>query len=414
MGTFLAELWRVCTEVAPSLLLGLSIAGILHVLINRDRILRHLGRPGPGSTVKAALWGVPLPLCSCGVIPTAMSIRRDGASPGATVAFLVSTPQTGVDSIMVTAGMLGWPLAFVRMAAAFIAGVISGVLTDLKKDPVDGRAATDAAETCTSEAGMGLLERFWGHSFGVVFHDLYKWLAFGLAVSALLSTFVPADSLSGIPWLRGPLGMVAALLVGMPLYVCSTASVPIAAGLVAAGFPPGAAIVFMIGGPATNAATMGAVRKTLGKRVFWIYLSVIAAVSIAAGLLFDSIIPQAAGAGAASHRMNPMHALPAWVPVASAVLMTAGMAWWASKDLVESVSEQRARRSSSSFRLRISGMSCGSCERRVRDALLAVRGVRFVSVSREDGTAVIDASPDFDRSLALAAVTVLGYEASHE
>jgi len=408
MSTFPSELWRVSTEIAPSLLLGLAVAGILHVLVKKDRIFRHLGRPGFSSTLKASLWGVPLPLCSCGVIPTAMSLRRDGASPGATTAFLVSTPQTGVDSILVTAGMLGWPLAVVKMVAAFVAGLVSGVLTDLRKAPAPA-ADVAAAESCAVQAGRGVFARFWGHAFGVIFRDLYRWLVFGIVISALLSTFIPADSLAGVTWLHGPLGMLAALAVGVPLYVCSTASVPIAAGLVAAGFPPGAAIVFLMGGPATNAATMGAVRKFLGKRVFWIYITVICAVSLAAGLLFDGVISEGMAAGMATHGM---HLIPHWLPPAAALLMIAGIAWLALSDLSALISERRARRSPASFRLRVVGMSCGSCERRVREALLSVRGVKAVSVSRQDGTAVVDAAAGFDRRLAVAAVTGLGYEAS--
>lgn len=410
MSTFPAELWRVSTEIAPSLLLGLAVAGVLHVLVKKDRIFRHLGRPGFSSTLKASLWGVPLPLCSCGVIPTAMSLRRDGASPGATTAFLVSTPQTGVDSILVTAGMLGWPLAVVKMAAAFVAGLISGVLTDLRPAPAPGIDST-VAESCDAQARSGVPARFWGHAFGVIFRDLYRWLVFGIVISALLSTFIPADSLAGVTWLHGPLGMLAALAIGIPLYVCSTASVPIAAGLVAAGFPPGAAIVFLMAGPATNAATMGAVRKFLGNRVFWIYILVIISVSLAAGLLFDGVLSEGRAAGMASHGM---HLIPHWLSPAAALLMIAGIAWLAWSDLAAMISERRARRSSASFKLRVGGMSCGSCERRVRDALLSVRGVKAVSVSRQDGTAVVDAAAGFDRRLAVAAVMELGYEASAE
>ena len=408
MPTFPAELWRVSTEIAPSLLLGLAVAGILHVMVKKDRIFRHLGKPGLASTVTAALWGVPLPLCSCGVIPTAMSLRRDGASPGATTAFLVSTPQTGVDSILVTAGMLGWPLAVVKMAAAFVAGLASGVLTDLRDAP-PVTAGPSEAESCSVQAGRGVLARFWGHAYGVIFHDLYRWLVFGIVISALLSTFIPADSLAGVAWLHGPWGMLAALAIGIPLYVCSTASVPIAAGLVAAGFPPGAAIVFLMAGPATNAATMGAVRKFLGNRVFWIYVLVIITVSLAAGLLFDGLLSDTPAAGMASHGM---HLVPHWLSPAAALLMIAGIAWLAWSDVSALITERRARMSSTSFRLKIGGMSCGSCERRVRDAILSVRGVRAVSVSRQDGTALVDAVAGFDRSQAVAAVTGLGYEAS--
>jgi uncharacterized protein len=410
MTAFMSELWRVTCEVAPSLFLGLLVAGVLHVFISRDRVFRHLGRPGLWSTVKASLWGVPLPLCSCGVIPAALSLRRDGASPGATTAFLVSTPQTGVDSILVTAGMLGWPVAIVKMAGAFVAGLISGVLTDLKPDPA-GKAGPPETGSCGIEPAKSIPARFWGHAFGTIFRDLYRWLALGLVVSALLGTLVPPGRLSEFAWLNGPLGMLAALAIGIPLYVCSTASVPIAASLVAAGFAPGAALVFLMAGPATNAATMGAVRKTLGGRVFVIYLSTIIGVSLAAGLLLNSVIGNGSTGGASCHVPG---AGPGLAGMVSGILLTAGILWWTGRDALAWASASRARTSKTAFTLKIDGMSCGSCERRVRNALLAVEGVRAVSVSREDGSALVDAVRGFDPSIALAAVAGLGYGVRHE
>ncbi|MDE5959958.1 MAG: permease, partial [Muribaculaceae bacterium] len=116
---FLATFWAMLCEMAPYLLLGFLFAGMLHAFLPASFYNRHLGRPGFWSVAKAAMFGVPLPLCSCGVIPTAMSMRRQGASRAATVSFLISTPQTGVDSILATGSLLGWPLALIRPIAAF-------------------------------------------------------------------------------------------------------------------------------------------------------------------------------------------------------------------------------------------------------------------------------------------------------
>lgn len=407
-AVFVSELWRVTVEVAPSLILGLAVAGILHVLVNRERVFRHLGRPGLASTVRASLWGVPLPLCSCGVIPAALSLRRDGASPGATTAFLISTPQTGVDSVMVTAGMLGLPVALAKLAGAFIAGVAGGVIADSVHSRSSEPGGT-AGEACPVVTRGSPVARFWGHSFGVVFRDIYRWLAFGLAVSALVSTFVPPDAMAGIPWLRGPLGMFAALAVGIPLYVCSTASVPIAAGLVRAGFAPGAALVFLMAGPATNAATIAAVRKTLGGRVLVIYLATITAVSLLTGLLLDSLLEGVAG----GYAHSSAH-IPGVLQTAAGVLLAAGTAWWASRDTVSWISSARASKAPEAVVLKVRGMSCASCERRVRNALAALPGVKSVVVSREEGIARIETSPGFDRASAAAAVAGLGYGVDDE
>jgi hypothetical protein len=306
--------------------------------------------------------------------------------------------------------MLGWPVALVKMAGAFIAGLISGVLTDLKPAPAVQAVAREPG-SCGIEPAKTIPGRFWGHAFGTIFRDLYRWLAFGLVVSALLGTLVPPGRLAEVAWLNGPLGMLAALAIGIPLYVCSTASVPIAASLVAAGFAPGAALVFLMAGPATNAATRGAVRKTLGGRVFAIYLSTIIGVSLAAGLLLDTVMNAGSTGSAACHVPGTGPGLPG---VVSGSLLTAGILWWTARDVLAWASASRARTSGTAFTIRIDGMSCGSCERRVRNALLGIEGVRAVSVSREDGSAVIDAVRGFDRSLARAAVAGLGYGVRHE
>lgn len=309
---------------------------------------------------------------------------------------------------MVTAGMLGLPVALAKLAGAFFAGVIGGVLADSVPAPAP-EPGSAAGEACSLEAGGNPVARFWRHAFGVVFRDIYRWLAFGLAVSALISTLVPPDAMAGIHWLRGPLGMLAALAVGIPLYVCSTASVPIAAGLVRAGFAPGAALVFLMAGPATNAATIGAVRKTLGGRVLFIYLSVIILVSLLTGLLLDGLLGEVAGG-----HVHASSILPGVLPAAAGALLAAGTAWWAARDAMSWISSARASRAPQAVVLRVRGMSCGSCERRVRNALEALPGVRSVAVSREEGTARIEAAPGFDRASAAAAVGSLGYAVDEE
>jgi hypothetical protein len=400
---FLQEMWAVTVDMAPSLLFGLLVAGLLHVFLHRDRIVRHLGKPGAASSARAALLGVPLPLCSCGVIPAAMALRRDGASPGATTSFLISTPETGVDSIAVTVGMLGWPVAAVKVIAAFVAGFVGGVIVDATKAGAHQKPVYTGSGECGIERGSRL-RRLWDYMFGGIFRDLYGWLAIGIAVSALLSMLVPPGALAGVGWLQGPLGMLAALAIGIPLYVCSTASVPIAAGLVSAGFPVGAAVVFLISGPATNAATMGAVRKTLGGKVLAIYLGTIAVVSLLAGMAMSGL--SFAAGPAVAEGSPPLHVLG----VAAGAALVAGTLWHAGKDLGTALARNRAGSTSCSLTLAVDGIECPSCESKVRSALLRLEGVRQAVVSRGSGTAVLTTAPGFDPAKAMELVEGLGHK----
>lgn len=289
------ELWRTTVMLSPSLLLGLLLAGLLHVLLNRGQIFRHLGRPGLGSSLRAALWGVPLPLCSCGVMPAAWSLRGEGASPGATTSFLISTPQTGVDSLLPTVSMLGWPVAAFKVLTAFVAGTVSGVLVDA----LDGEGSPSPPSSRRQSAGArNLPARIWGYSFGMILRDTYRWLALGIFISAVIMVLIPRGYLAGWEPIQGPLGLLVALLLGIPMYVCSLASIPVALGLMEAGLSPGAALVFLMAGPATNVATIGAVRKVLGNRTLLVYVSAVFVLSLGGGLALDMLLGPTGGRSA--------------------------------------------------------------------------------------------------------------------
>ncbi|OPL18920.1 MAG: hypothetical protein AVO35_03035 [Candidatus Aegiribacteria sp. MLS_C] len=369
------------------------------------------------SSIKASLIGVPLPLCSCGVLPAAMSLKRDGASRGAVTSFLISTPQTGVDSVAVTWGLLGLPVALAKVVAAFAAGVIGGTLADRFGRP----AETDAGPAGCAERDEGhFLSRMWDYSVRTIFRDIYGWVAAGIMVSALMTMILEPGQLAGDPILRGPAGLLAALVLGIPLYVCSVASVPIAAGLVYAGFPVGSSLVFLMAGPATNAATMGAVRKTLGSRVFLIYVLTVVIVSLAVGLLLNSIqLPSAATSAHSSHGAGGAEGVPA---AAASAVVAAGILWFALKDIRRFLSgihgklRGGAGRMSMRARIRISGMTCSGCERRIRAALATVPGIEVVRVSAVEGMAEISLADSGRGRLedALEAVREAGYEAEEE
>lgn len=403
--------WSTILALAPSLIFGLLIAGVLHVFVKKDRILSHLGRPGFRSSIKAALVGVPLPLCSCGVLPAALGLRRDGASKGAVTSFLISTPQTGVDSIAVTWGVLGWPVALAKVITAFLAGVIGGTIADKTGNGLENAGK---AISCTEVETGSIPSRIWNYFFGTIFRDIYGWLATGIIVSALITTFLEPGQLSEYTILGGPLGLLAALAIGIPLYVCSTASVPIAAGLIYAGFPVGSALVFLIAGPATNAATMGAVRKSLGTRVFLIYILTVIAVSLTAGGVLNSMNIAVSGIHHTGHSMNSIISV---LTTGSGILLITGIVWFAVKDILRYLKKLfRKDNADSVFLMQIEGMGCSSCEMKVNSALSELPGVLSVTVSSSEGNAIlnISRSGNFDPVMAVRAIEKKGYTVREE
>ncbi len=286
----LQESWKILLELAPWLLVGLLIAGILHVFLPAGFIHRHLGGRKFINVFKAVGMGLPMPLCSCGVIPAAIGLKKDGASNGAAIGFLISTPQTGVDCILVTAAFLGWPFAIFTVFSTLISGLFGGLLVNLfdAGDPLAAAPVVQNNSCCTHHEKRSWKTVF---QFGLVelLRDFYKWLIIGILVSAVISVFIPENHLAEIPWTQGLSGMLLMLVISLPLYICTNASIPLAAALVTAGMSPGSALVLLMAGPTTNAATMGAVYHSFGKKVLMIYLATVAGLSIALGLLFDKL-----------------------------------------------------------------------------------------------------------------------------
>ena len=378
---FFNAVWVTGIALAPSLFLGLFIAGLLHVFVKKDKIFKHMGKPGLRSSVKASLIGVPLPLCSCGVLPAAIGLRKDGASKGAAVSFLTSTPQTGVDSFSVTWAMLGWPIALAKVIAAFIAGVVSGTIVDVL-DKNNGHASSPSSSEAHENGSI--ISRVWHYAYDTLFRDIYLWLLIGIAISALVTVFIEPGQLSEYPVLSGPLGMLAALAIGIPLYVCSVSSVPIAAALVYAGFPVGSALVFLMAGPATNAATMGAVRKSLGRLSFWSYILTVVVVSLLAGLLLNDLnVPFST--------MTHHHEQVGILGNIATGLLFIGIAFNLWKDFMTKIRlrNQADLSSSETVTYSVSGMSCPNCVRAVTEGLTKLSGVEAVEVSLEDAVAVV-------------------------
>lgn len=296
--TFLTDLivdfWQTLSEMSPYLLLGFLVAGLLSVWISPAAVERHLGNRGFWSILKASLFGIPLPLCSCGVIPVSMSLHKHGAGKGATASFLLSTPQIGVDSILVTYSLMGPTLAIFRPLAALATGLFGGSLVELvEKNNTSSEKTNACNDDCcsTDKPKANWFVRAMRHGFVTLPADIGRSMLIGLAIAALISAVVPDDFFAS--YLAGGGGLVAMLVMlaaGIPVYVCATASVPVAVALMAKGLSPGAAMVFLMTGPATNAAALATLWGTLGKRSAIAYLGSVIVCALASGVLIDQFI----------------------------------------------------------------------------------------------------------------------------
>ncbi len=391
---FLLNAWAVLLELAPWLLLGAGAAGLMHGLAPAGLIRQQLR--GHRGVLKAVLIGIPMPLCSCGVIPAGISLRRNGASTGASLGFLIATPQTGVDSVLVSAAFLGWPFALFKVLAALVTGVLGGSLAErLVPEQPTPRAEASFETVDRSPKGMLL------HGVDLV-RLIWRWLLFGVVLSAALTTFLPDDALASLAGQGAVLSALIVLVAAVPLYVCATASVPVAAALVAGGLPTSTAMVFLMAGPAVSLASMGAVRTGLGGRALAVYLSTIIAGSLLAGLSYEALLGPLPGRVAGEAHL---HAGP--VELLAAVLLLGLFARFAVEDLGRLRAAYRARRAPALLTVRVTGMTCGGCAAKLERSLVALEGVQSASVQLGEGRARIVGELSFER--AKAAIEAAGF-----
>ena len=293
------EVLSLINEMSPYLLLGFFFAGVMHAFIPGMVYNRYLGGKGFKSVFYGALFGIPLPLCSCGVLPTAMSLRKQGASKGATASFLISTPETGVDSIIATYSVLGLPFAVIRPVAAFCNAIMGGWLINKFGDkdevvPVDASAKTCCChhkqEETHHEGFLGKMREALRFGFVEMMEDIGKWLVVGLVIAGLITVFVPDDFFA---LFRGntQLSMLLVLCIAIPMYICATGSIPIAVALMMKGLTPGAALVLLMAGPACNMASILVINKTLGRKSLVLYLVSIITMAILWGHVVDYLLP---------------------------------------------------------------------------------------------------------------------------
>lgn len=407
-NAFILATWDTFQEMAPYLLFGFFIAGILSVLMKQEIVERHLGGKGVRPVIKAALFGVPLPLCSCGVIPVSASLRRHGAGAGATTSFLISTPQTGVDSILVTFSLLGPVFAVFRPLVSFFSGLVGGLaVSHLGSEDDSGKENHQVCEEecCTGSGERNGFVRALRYGFVTLPGDLNKALIVGIIIAGAISALVPDDFFASILG-GGIVAMLVMMAAGIPVYVCATASVPIAAALIAKGVSPGAALVFLMTGPATNAATVTTVWKIMGKRTAGLYLATVAASAVAAGFLLDYIFEMNSLPVVSGFSWMIPGSVKALSAAALVVILAAAFIR-RPKRKAESSNIEETRR----LTIKVDGMSCEHCVKSIQGALMESPGVDSVEVELKKGVAFVTGT-NFNVSRLKRSIEELGYKFS--
>ncbi len=405
------ELLNILNAMSPYLLLGFFIAGLMHVYIPRWAYSRYLSGRGFRPVLLSALFGIPLPLCSCGVIPTAMSLKREGASDGATISFLIATPQTGVDSILATYGVLGLPFAIVRPIVALVVALIGGVTVDALSG---SEAQGEAQATVCGNSGrkLGFIDAL-KYGFVDMLQDLGKWLVLGLIVAAAITIFVP-DSLFELFRDNYILNIGVVLLLSVPMYICSTGSIPVAVSLLLKGISPGAALVFLMAGPATNVATLAVVSKVMGRRATLLYLATITLGAIAFAFVIDFLLPAEWFLSTLTATSENMHSCGAmWWQTTSTVIFISLLIYAYidklrngsshSHDVEELDPQQPAIRL-----FRVQGMRCNHCKANVERAISSLTDVESVTIELESGRVEVQGTSSTEQIS--TAVKALGFE----
>lgn len=411
----------IVNEMSPYLLLGFLLAGIMHAFIPDGWYTKYLSGDTFRSVVNAAIFGVPLPLCSCGVIPTAMSLRREGASKGAVVSFLIATPQTGVDSIFATYSLMGLPFAVVRPIAALFTAIIGGTFVNWNGKETEAIMPTDTSRAYSEQPHLSFAERcVEALKFGFVemMEDIGKWLVVGLIVAGLITVLVP-DSFFEVFKDNTLLSMLLVLCVSVPMYICATGSIPIAVALMMKGLTPGAALVMLMAGPACNVASILVVNKVLGKKTLLLYLVAIIGGSILFGFGIDYLLPREWFTDHLSNTHACCHDVASWFEwLCTGVLVL----------LLLNVLRMRLMHKSAcscghehghehghhchchlaTKTYTVKGMTCNHCRANTEKVIRTVKGVESVSVDLHSGIATVTGS-DIDDTTIRDAVESIGF-----
>lgn len=400
-------IFSIFNEMSPYLLLGFLFAGILHAFVPQRLFSKYLSQNNWVSVLYATLFGIPLPLCSCGVIPTAMALYKEGASKGSTVAFLIATPQTGVDSIIATYSLLGLPFAIIRPVTALCTSLFSGLVTNAFTAKENSAVPVQCVD-CKPEEQLFFAQKVkkaLDYGFIEMMGDIGKMLLFGLIIAGLIAYFVP-DNFFTIFGSNTLLTMILVLLVAIPMYVCATGSIPIAIALMMKGISPGTALVLLMAGPAANIASMLVISKILGKKTFALYLTTLVIGAITSGLIIDNFLP-ASWFDVSNFTMTAHHAGHFYhFKIVCSVIMVILLI----KALLFSKGEEEktALASGNKIAFKVEGMHCNNCKNNVIKVLSRLQSVETVTVDLSKSVVYITGNPTDDE--VKKAVESIGFE----
>ena len=412
------EILNLMNSMAPFLLLGFTLAGIMHAFVPGKLYQQHLGKSNFRSVLYATMIAIPLPLCSCGVIPTAMSLRKEGASKGSVISFLIATPQTGVDSILATYSMMGLPFAIVRPIAALVTAVFGGQLANILESKLHDDEHSEAISVVEREE-----KTFWEkvkeaaqYAYFDMMQDIGKWLVVGLFIAGLITLYVPESFFAQFSD-NTLLSILIVLLFAIPMYLCATGSIPIAIALMLKGLSPGAALVLLMAGPAVNVASILVIHKVMGWRALFVYLLSIILGSTLFALGIDYLFPRSLFIdplmqnSACNHGGTPMFH---WIcsGLLMLFLINALLRRYITKPgsscSCQACAAAGDTEDGSKTVFKIEGMQCNHCRANVEKALSTVKGVTHVEADLASATATVEG--EFDKEEAITAVEDLGFK----
>jgi hypothetical protein len=402
------ESFSLFARMAPYLLLGIAAAGAIHVVLPESWVARKLGGGGIKPPFRAALFGVPLPLCSCGVVPVAASLKKSGAAGGATVSFLITTPTSGVDSILATYSLLGGLFAIARVVASFVIGLAAGAVTALtgKERLIEPTSPSPPAMSSYERTAQNPILASLSYGFGDLLGGMAKSLALGTLLGGTIAYLLPPGALETYVG-AGILSYFAMMLFGIPLYVCASGSIPLAAALLAKGITPGAALVFLIAGPATNAATMGVVLNLLGKRGLAIFLGFIAVGAMLAGIAMDGLLsafPALVPMVESSHDHEGMGMLE----IVSGALLGILLLFHLASPLANRI-RRTTKGDDTMVKITVPDMTCHHCAGTITKAVTGLDGVKKVFADPNTKAVEVDLEDDSRLDGVVKAIADAGY-----
>ncbi len=409
---FFNTLFAILNAMSPYLMLGFLIAGILHSFIPPAIYSRHLSDDGWKATIKAAIFGIPLPLCSCGVLPTAISLYRNGASKAATTSFLIATPQTGVDSIAATYSLLGPAFAVIRPIAALATSFAGGMAVGAgKKEEDSDRCCTSRIEPTGKTSPAAKVVEAFRYGFVDMMQSVGKWLVIGLVIAAVITVAVPDSFFTLLSW-SPILSMVIIVIIAIPMYVCATGSIPIALSLMLKGLSPGVAFVLLMAGPAANFASVLLLKRTIGARATMKYVASIVTGAMLFGIVIDYLLPRQWFTPAALEGMcgGACHdGGYSWFSIVCSLIIGALFIYtWIIAPIISKTRNKTTKAMVKKYKVK--GMACAHCKATVEKQLSTLPGVTAVTVSLSDGTARVEGTVD-DESVARL-IESIGYEYS--